>query len=153
MKIFKLCFTFFLYLTITACSSTSNTKQANVTPQSNNYYPKNFSHYEFTTNNIDSIKKPASSDQELMISLLNRPMPEDQRMNFVAIVTPNHMHFPVAKAALEAGFHVMSDKPATLDLAEVLELNELLLGSQSLYALTHTYTGYPMVKEARHQVV
>lgn len=80
-------------------------------------------------------------------------LPPSQKMDFVSIVTPNHLHFPVAKMALQYGFHIMSDKPATLDLAEVLELNELLLGSQSLYALTHTYTGYPMVKEARHQVL
>ncbi|MEL6688554.1 MAG: Gfo/Idh/MocA family oxidoreductase, partial [Pseudomonadota bacterium] len=49
-------------------------------------------------------------------------LPVDQRMDFVAIVTPNHVHFPVAKAALEAGFHVLSDKPATLNLTEAREL-------------------------------
>ena len=47
-------------------------------------------------------------------------LPVEERMQFVAIVTPNHMHFPVAEAALLAGFHVMSDKPATFDLAETL---------------------------------
>ncbi|MBU2869906.1 hypothetical protein [Colwellia sp. E2M01] len=77
MTIFKLGITFFIYLTLTACSSTS---QVNSAPQSNNYYAKNFSHYEFTHNNANSIKKPATSDQDLLISLLNRPIPEDQRM-------------------------------------------------------------------------
>ena len=78
--------------------------------------------------------------------------PADQRMQFVAIVTPNHMHFPVAKAALEAGFHVMSDKPATYSLAEALELRTLVEQTGLLYGLTHTYTGYPLVKEAMQRV-
>jgi len=80
-------------------------------------------------------------------------LPATERMDFVAIVTPNHMHFPIARAAIEQGFHVMSDKPATLDLNEVLELRALLEGSGLLFGLTHTYTGYPMVKEARAQVL
>jgi len=80
-------------------------------------------------------------------------LPAAERMDFVAIVTPNHMHFPVARAAIEQGFHVMSDKPATLDLNEVLELRALLESSGLLFGLTHTYTGYPMVKEARARVL
>lgn len=76
----------------------------------------------------------------------------EQRMDMVAIVTPNHLHFPVAKMALEYGFHVMSDKPATLDLAQALELKTILEETNLLYGLTHTYTGYPMVKEAKAQV-
>ncbi|MFT5675099.1 MAG: putative dehydrogenase [Paraglaciecola sp.] len=79
-------------------------------------------------------------------------LPATQRMDFVSIVTPNHLHFPVAKMAIEYGFHIMSDKPATYDLAEVHALNVLLHDSPCLYALTHTYTGYPMVKEARQRV-
>lgn len=79
-------------------------------------------------------------------------LPESERMDFVAIVTPNHMHFPVAKLALEQGFHVMSDKPATLNLAEALALRDLLANSGKLYGLTHTYTGYPLVKEARARI-
>ena len=79
-------------------------------------------------------------------------LPEDQRMDFVAIVTPNHLHYPVAKEALHFGFHVISDKPATLTLAQALNLKQQLSGSSSMYALTHTYTGYPMVKEARARV-
>lgn len=79
-------------------------------------------------------------------------LPEHQRMQFVSIVTPNHLHFPVAKAALEAGFHVLSDKPATFTLEEAVELEQVVKQHNCLYGLTHTYTGYPLVKEARHRV-
>ena len=79
-------------------------------------------------------------------------LPEGERMDFVAIVTPNHVHFPAAKAALEAGFHVLSDKPATLDLAEAKALKEIVEKTGKLYGLTHNYTGYPLVKEARDLV-
>ena len=91
-----------------------------------------------------------SSYQEMMAK--ESDLPADQRMQFVSIVTPNHMHFPIAKAALEAGFHVFSDKPATFDLKEALELRKLVKKHDKLFGLTHTYSGYPMVKEARHQV-
>jgi predicted dehydrogenase len=67
----------------------------------------------------------------------------------VAIVTPNHLHLPVARAALEAGLHVISDKPATATLAEALELKEIVARTGKQYALTFTYTGYPMVRAAR----
>ena len=76
-------------------------------------------------------------------------LPASERMDFVSIVTPNHVHFPVAKAALEAGFHVLSDKPATLDLKEAQELREIVKKSGKSYGLTHTYLGYPLVGEAR----
>ena len=79
-------------------------------------------------------------------------LPADQRMDFIAIVTPNHVHFPPAKMALEHGFHVLSDKPATFNLAEAKELQKLVKKSGLLYGLTHNYTGYPLVKEARHLV-
>ena len=80
-------------------------------------------------------------------------LPEDQRMQFVAIVTPNHVHFPVAKAALEAGFHVLSDKPATLNLAEARELAKIIQKHDTLaYGLTHTYLGYPLISAARQIV-
>jgi predicted dehydrogenase len=70
-------------------------------------------------------------------------------MDFISIVTPNHMHFPPAKLALEHGFHVLSDKPATFNLAEAKELAGLVQKTGLLYGLTHNYTGYPLVKEAR----
>ena len=76
-------------------------------------------------------------------------LPESERMNFVSIVTPNHVHFPVAKAALEAGFHVLSDKPATLNLKEAKQLRKIVEASGKSYGLTHTYLGYPLVGEAR----
>ena len=79
-------------------------------------------------------------------------LPLGERMDFVAIVTPNHMHFPPAKMALEKGFHVLSDKPATLNLAQAKKLAEIVKRTGLLYGLTHNYTGYPLVKEARHLV-
>ncbi|MFN0128406.1 MAG: Gfo/Idh/MocA family protein [Verrucomicrobiales bacterium] len=79
-------------------------------------------------------------------------LPEGERMDFVAIVTPNHMHFPPSKMALEHGFHVLSDKPATFNLAEAKKLGELVKKTGLLYGLTHNYTGYPLVKQARDMV-
>ena len=76
----------------------------------------------------------------------------DTRMDMVAIVTPNSTHFDISKMALEHGFHVMCDKPATFNLQEAIELEPIVLQSGLLYGLTHTYTGYPLVKEARHRV-
>jgi len=79
-------------------------------------------------------------------------LPASQRMDFVAIVTPNHMHFPPAKMALEHGFHVLSDKPATLNLAEAKKLAAIVKQTGQFYGLTHNYTGYPLVKEARDMI-
>jgi predicted dehydrogenase len=70
-------------------------------------------------------------------------------IDFVAIVTPNHLHTPVALAALEAGFPVMSDKPATATYAEAVELEKVVAKSGLPYGLTHTYAGYALVREAR----
>jgi predicted dehydrogenase len=70
-------------------------------------------------------------------------------IDFVAIVTPNHLHLPVARAALAAGFPVVSDKPATATYSEVLELQAAVAHAGLPYALTHTYAGYGMVREAR----
>ena len=70
-------------------------------------------------------------------------------IDFVVIATPNHFHLPVAKAALEAGFAVMSDKPATATYDEVLQLEALVKKAGLPYGLTHTYAGYSLVREAR----
>ena len=79
-------------------------------------------------------------------------LPDGERMDFVAVVTPNDSHFPIAKAALEHGFHVLSDKPATKSLDEVEQLAASLQQSGLLYGLTHTYAGYPMIKQARSMI-
>ena len=79
-------------------------------------------------------------------------LPPEQRMEFVAIVTPNHLHYPVASEALRHGFHVLSDKPATLNLHEAKQLRDQLNASTLHYGLTHTYLGYPLVMEARQRV-
>jgi len=81
-----------------------------------------------------------------------KALPANERMDFVSIVTPNHVHFAPAKAALEAGFDVVMDKPMTFDLAEAKELKQIVEKTNRYLCLTHTYTGYPMVKEARQQV-
>lgn len=70
----------------------------------------------------------------------------------VSIVTPNHMHAPVAKAFLEAGIHVICDKPLTAQLQEALELEQVVKNSGKLFVLTHNYTGYPMMRQAREMV-
>ena len=79
-------------------------------------------------------------------------LPADKRMHFIVIATPNHVHYAHAKAALQAGFHVMSDKPMTFSLDEALDLRETVERTQKVFGLTHNYTGYPMIKEARHLV-
>lgn len=70
----------------------------------------------------------------------------------VAIVTPNHVHFPAAKAFLDAGIHVICDKPLTSQLADAKKLSEAVKASGKLFVLTHNYTGYPMVRQAREMV-
>ncbi len=79
-------------------------------------------------------------------------LPIGERMDFVSIVTPNFMHYPVAAAALDAGFHVVCDKPMTMTLEEAKRLQQRVRETRLLFCLTHNYTGYPMVKEARDLV-
>ncbi|MBK8632459.1 MAG: Gfo/Idh/MocA family oxidoreductase [Saprospiraceae bacterium] len=81
-----------------------------------------------------------------------KTLPLGERMDFVSIVTPNHVHFGPAKMALEYGFHVVSDKPLCFNLHEAYELKSIVDKSGLVFALTHNYTGYPMVKQARHLV-
>ena len=78
--------------------------------------------------------------------------PDGERIDFVSVTTPNHTHFEVAKAALEAGFHVVCDKPMTFDLAQAEELAKLVDNSKSVFALTHNYTGYPLIRQAREMI-
>lgn len=79
-------------------------------------------------------------------------LPEDQRIDFVAICTPNQFHFPVAKAFLEAGFNVLCEKPLAMSSAEALELEALVKKSGKLFCLMHNYTGFPMVRQARQLI-
>src|SRR5579863_3574251 len=82
-------------------------------------------------------------------SMLDTERKRPDAIDFVAIVTPNHLHLPVALASLAAGFPVMSDKPATATYAEVVELEKAVAKSGLPYGLTHTYAGYALVREAR----
>ena len=79
-------------------------------------------------------------------------LPAGERIDFVSIVTRNNTHFAVAKTFLEAGFNVICDKPVTFNLVEAKKLRSLVQESGKVFALTHNYTGYPMVKEAREMV-
>ncbi len=79
-------------------------------------------------------------------------LPKEERIDFVAICTPNHTHFPIAKACLEAGFNVMCEKPMTLTADEAEELAAIVKKTKLTFGLMHTYTGYPMVKLARDMV-
>jgi predicted dehydrogenase len=90
------------------------------------------------------------SYQELIEQEKARPAAE--RVQVISIVTPNHLHFGPAKMALESGFDVVLDKPMTFSLAEAKELAAVVKATGRRLALTHTYTGYPMVKEARQLV-
>ena len=76
----------------------------------------------------------------------------EEGIDFVIVATPNNLHLPVARAFLEAGVHVVCDKPLAASLAEAYELGDIVAGSGKLFALTHNYSGYPMVRQAREFV-
>ena len=78
--------------------------------------------------------------------------PPDERVDFVSVATPNHTHFEIAKAFCEAGFNVLCDKPLTFDLAQAEELAQVVQKSGVVFAVTHNYTGYPLVRQARDMV-
>ena len=82
-----------------------------------------------------------------------KALPADQRIDFVTVATPNHTHFPIAKAALAGGFNVICDKPLTLDLAQAEELLAAARSSGAVFAVTHNYTGYPLVRQARQMIL
>ncbi len=79
-------------------------------------------------------------------------LPAGERIDFVSVVTPNRTHVPVAKTFLETGFNVVCDKPLAFDLGEARGLRDVVRKTAKVFALTHNYTGYPMVKEARELV-
>jgi predicted dehydrogenase len=84
--------------------------------------------------------------------LQEKDLPENLRMDFVSIVTPNHLHFAPCQFALENGFHVMCEKPLAFSLAEAVQLQTLVKKTGLIFGLAHTYTGYPMVKEAKEWI-
>jgi predicted dehydrogenase len=79
-------------------------------------------------------------------------IPAGKRIDFVSIVTPNHLHFPIATEFLEAGINVVCDKPMTFDLEQALSLSDIVKKKGKVFVLTHNYIGYPIVKEARELV-
>src|SRR5437660_277443 len=80
-------------------------------------------------------------------------LPASERIDFVSIATPNHTHFEIAKAFAEAGFNVMCDKPMTFDLAQAEQLAEVVKRTGVVFGVTHNYTGYPLVRQARDMVL
>lgn len=80
-------------------------------------------------------------------------LPDDQRIDFVSVATPNHTHFEIAKAAVDAGFNVICDKPMTFDLAQAEELMTAVEGSNVVFAVSHNYTGYPLIRQAREMIL
>ena len=77
-------------------------------------------------------------------------LPPDRRIDFVSIVTPNHLHLDIARTFLQAGFHVVCEKPMTYDVEQAQELVKLVESSGLVFALTHNYTGHPLIRHARH---
>ena len=80
-------------------------------------------------------------------------LPEDERIDFVSVATPNHTHFEIAKAAVESGFNVICDKPMTFDLAQAEQLASAVDNSDVVFAVSHNYTGYPLVRQAREMIL
>ena len=95
--------------------------------------------------------KRAYPDYETMIEKESK-LAEDERIDFVSITVPNNWHFPMAKAFLDAGFHVMCEKPITMNVKEATALERIVGQSRKVFGLMHNYTGYPMVKLARDMV-
>lgn len=84
---------------------------------------------------------------------IEKSLSGDIRPHFISIVTPNYLHYGPAKMALEAGFHVVCEKPLCMSVAEAVDLHETVERTGNLFCLTHNYTGYPMVKRAREMVL
>lgn len=79
-------------------------------------------------------------------------LPKEKRMEVISIVTPNALHYPFAKSILSAGFNVVCEKPMTITVDEAIELEKLVKKNKLTFALTHTYTGYPMVRQMRELI-
>jgi len=77
----------------------------------------------------------------------------DRRIDFISVATPNHTHYEIAKAAVEAGFNVICDKPLTFDLQQAEDLATAVAKSGVVFAVTHNYTGYPLVRQAREMIL
>ncbi|MGC3967491.1 MAG: Gfo/Idh/MocA family oxidoreductase [Pirellulales bacterium] len=80
-------------------------------------------------------------------------LPADKRIDFVSVATPNHTHYEIAKAAVEAGFNVICDKPMTFDLKQAEDLAAAVDKSGVVFAVSHNYTGYPLVRQAREMIL
>ncbi len=80
-------------------------------------------------------------------------LPEGQRIDFLSVATPNHTHFAIAKAGVEAGFNVICDKPMTFDLKQAEELMAAVEKSGVVFAVSHNYTGYPLIRQAREMIL
>ncbi len=98
---------------------------------------------------------PASRAYTSITDLIDseKALPEDQRIDFVSVATPNHTHFQIAKAAVEAGFNVICDKPMTFDMAQAEELVKTVEASNVVFAVSHNYTGYPLIRQAREMIL
>jgi predicted dehydrogenase len=81
-----------------------------------------------------------------------KALPADKRIDFISVATPNHTHFEIAKAAVEAGFNVICDKPLTFDLKQAEALADVVDKSGVVFAVSHNYTGYPLVRQAREMI-
>lgn len=90
-------------------------------------------------------------DLDTLISK-EKALPEEERMQAVSILTPNFLHFPMAKQLLENGFHVICEKPLTTTYKEAKILEETLEKAGTVFAVTYTYTGYPMVRQMREMI-
>jgi len=88
--------------------------------------------------------------KEMIAAELKKP--EGERIDFVSITTPNNWHFPMARDFLQAGFHVMCEKPMTVSVEEARELKKIVEKTGKVFGLMHTYTGYPMAKLARDMI-
>lgn len=99
--------------------------------------------------NLDP-KRVYASYQEM--AKAEKALPESERIDFVTIATPNLWHFDIAKIFLEAGFHVVCEKPMTMTLQQARDLKKIVEKSGQVFALFHNYSGYPLVKQARHMV-